>query len=272
KLLESAGFKVANSSLWNLAGESVLVVERFDRAIEEGGVKRTHIIDACQMLDMPASYKYEQNFGNGRDVKNIREGVSFKKLFSLADRCRVPVVAKKELIAWVCGNLILGNSDAHGKNISFLVNRDGIEIAPVYDVTNISLLGERYDSSIAMSINEEHNIEALTNYDFEEFCSENNINMDFFTTTFEKISKNIIKGFDSKALISEIEKFGGTNFLAHYKEDVLRRSDKLLSVLNFFDCDEGELPDRDDIKAMSKTEREDAVRALADGDSGLKLK
>ena len=57
-------------------------------------VKRLHIIDGCQMLDLPSAYKYERNFGSGPDVENIREGASFPKLFETANLCEVPATAK----------------------------------------------------------------------------------------------------------------------------------------------------------------------------------
>jgi serine/threonine-protein kinase HipA len=64
--------------------DPILVVERFDRAREAERVRRLHIIDGCQALDLPVAYKYERNFGSGRDVRDIREGVSFGRLFSVA--------------------------------------------------------------------------------------------------------------------------------------------------------------------------------------------
>ncbi len=60
----------------------VLVIKRFDRLAERDRVRRLHIIDACQALNVPVAYKYERNFGSGRDVRDIREGVSFPRLFS----------------------------------------------------------------------------------------------------------------------------------------------------------------------------------------------
>lgn len=92
----------------------VLLVKRFDRElIDMHRVKRLHIIDACQALDLPDAYKYERNFGSSEHVKNIREGVSYNKIFSLAQLCAIPLLAKKELLTWVCVNIILGNSNAH---------------------------------------------------------------------------------------------------------------------------------------------------------------
>ena len=53
-------------------GEPVLKVKRFDRILQNNKVERLHIIDGCQMLDMPPSYKYERVYGDGRDVQDFR--------------------------------------------------------------------------------------------------------------------------------------------------------------------------------------------------------
>ena len=65
-------------------------MKRFDRAAVDGtdaaSVRRVHIIDACPASDLPVSYKYERNLGNGEHVRNIRDGVSFEVLFRRVDQ------------------------------------------------------------------------------------------------------------------------------------------------------------------------------------------
>ena len=56
-----------------------------------------------------------------RDVAHIREGPSFKKLFRSAKLCSIPAIAQLELLNWSMFNLIIGNSDAHGKNFSSFI-------------------------------------------------------------------------------------------------------------------------------------------------------
>ncbi len=43
-------------------GEPVLLVRRFDRCLSTKGVERLHLIDGCQMLDLPPTYKYERPY------------------------------------------------------------------------------------------------------------------------------------------------------------------------------------------------------------------
>lgn len=48
-------------------------------------------------------------------MKDYREGASLKKVFILIDKCFSLILTKKSLIVWICVNLCIGNSDAHGK-------------------------------------------------------------------------------------------------------------------------------------------------------------
>ena len=231
RLAEKAGISVAQAELLTFGEEPVLCVTRFDRALSEQKVKRGHIVDACQALDLPVSYKYEQNFGSRRDVKDIREGVSLEKLFSLIKLCDSPIVAKKQLLNWVCVNLCLGNSDAHGKNISFMIEKDSFRVAPFYDIVNISLYQEQYDNGLAMAIDDEFSIGALTVYDLREFCQSIDINKKLFTSEFTKISILILAALESSEIKEEVEAHEQATFFESYTLDVITRVTKLMTVV-----------------------------------------
>jgi len=83
------GLPVAPVSILRVP-DPVLVVERFDRSRAPNTVRKVHIIDGCQALNFPVSYKYERIFGAGQDVRDIREGVSFARLFSIVDHTVEP--------------------------------------------------------------------------------------------------------------------------------------------------------------------------------------
>ena len=94
-------------------GEPVLVVKRFDRRwAKEGMVDRLHLIDGCQMLDLPPIYKYERPFGKGGHAAVIRSGANLPALFAACARCTVPAAAApagmpiQELIGLVDGAVV----------------------------------------------------------------------------------------------------------------------------------------------------------------------
>ena len=82
---------------------------------------------------------YERNFGSARDVQHIRQGVSFQTLMQYETKLDIPLLYKKALLDWSLINLCIGNSDTHGKNISFFVNKSTLTLAPFYDIVNVKL-------------------------------------------------------------------------------------------------------------------------------------
>lgn len=102
----------------------VYVINRFDRSPDAEGWQRRHVIDACQLLGLDRSFKYSQG--------------SMENLSALANACRSPAVARLRLFGWLVFNMLAGNSDAHLKNLSFLVSHEGIRLAPFYDLLSVA--------------------------------------------------------------------------------------------------------------------------------------
>ena len=100
--------------------EPVYVIDRFDRHFINGQWRRSHVIDGCQLLGLDRSYKYQQG--------------SVEKLKEMAQVCRRKIVTQQNLFKWLIFNVLIGNNDAHLKNLSFNVVPSGIELAPHYDL------------------------------------------------------------------------------------------------------------------------------------------
>lgn len=154
----------------------VLVVSRFDRVVvqvaEGPEVKRLHIIDACQAADLPAAFKYERNFGSGEHVRDIREGLSFEVLFGRVEQTINKAVARLTLLRWALFQYLIGNSDAHGKNFSFFVRRQGLEPAPWYDLVSV-VQYPAIDHELAMAYGDAFSLDevgALQLADFAKRC------------------------------------------------------------------------------------------------------
>ncbi len=102
----------------------VYLINRFDRIPADQGWQRRHVIDACQLLGLDRSFKYSQG--------------SMENLAALATACRSPAVARSRLFGWLVFNVLVGNSDAHLKNLSFLVSHEGVQLAPFYDLLSVT--------------------------------------------------------------------------------------------------------------------------------------
>ncbi len=117
--------------------EPVLVVKRFDRQPSDEAIQRLHCIDSGQALDLGVNYRYERNYGSGRNVAHIRNGVSLECVFSIAALSQAEAATRMGLLRWSLVQHLIGNSDAHGKNLSFLVEPGGLRYPPSDDMISV---------------------------------------------------------------------------------------------------------------------------------------
>jgi serine/threonine-protein kinase HipA len=178
-------------------GEPVLVVRRFDRELTGDHVQRRHLIDGCQMLDLPPTYKYERPFGKGGDAAVIRSGANLPGLFASCRLCRVPAAALRDMLNWVLFQLLIGNSDAHGKNISFFVGPAGIDMAPAYDLLNLDMYAAGYDRDFSMSIGDAFDPEEITPWELAQMCERCGLQKLLVAKTLTTMSANLLKSMDA---------------------------------------------------------------------------
>ena len=114
----------------------VYIIERFDRLLGGSGkdmrVQRTHIIDACQLLNRDRLFKHR--------------GASLDALRDIVGACTNRAAARLRLFSWLVFNILVANDDCHLKNLSFRVGADGIFLAPHYDLLST---GAYYTRAIA---------------------------------------------------------------------------------------------------------------------------
>ena len=103
-----------------------LLVERYDRRLEGGSIRRLHQEDFCQALGIATTHKYQ-----------AEGGPSLADCFGLLRAAsRVPAPEIVNLLDYVAFSFLVGNHDAHGKNHSLLYQPDTAHavLAPAYDV------------------------------------------------------------------------------------------------------------------------------------------
>jgi serine/threonine-protein kinase HipA len=146
--------------------------------IKADGVQRLHCIDGCQALGMGVSMKYERPYGDGRDVQHLRDGASLPKLFALMDHASSkPAADRLALLRWAIFQVLTGNTDAHGKNLSFFMDAGGLSLAPAYDLVCCLLYaGDSISDTLAMAIGDNFNPTALTAYDWALMAQECRLN------------------------------------------------------------------------------------------------
>lgn len=166
RLARAVGLPVAEVRLeW--VPEPVLLVRRFDRKAGTGGIHRLHCIDGCQTLGLGVGMKYERPYGDGRDVRDIRDGASLPKLFALVDRTAPnPAAERLALLRWAIFQVLIANTDAYGKNLAFFLGAGGLRLAPAYDLVCCAPYAEdRVSDTLAMAVGDNFNPTALGAYD-----------------------------------------------------------------------------------------------------------
>jgi len=152
----------------------VLMVERFDRRVLtsndiSGGpaVDRMHVMDGCQALGLPVEAKYERLYGDGRDVKHIRDGANLPHFFALQQLAPEPLAQRQKLLRWAIFQVLIGNTDAHAKNLSFFAGISGVRLAPAYDlVSTFGMNRDVIEDSFAMSIGDAFQQEELSPFEW----------------------------------------------------------------------------------------------------------
>ena len=169
-LAGEAGLDVPQSFIYELDGLRVFIVKRYDRTISNNGIRRLHQEDFCQALNISPEYKYEYEGGPSfvQCVNLIR---------SKSSRSGKDVVS---ILDWLIFNFLVGNSDAHGKNVSFLLLPQGPVLAPFYDLISTRIYGHfGLAEGLAMGIAGESNTEAVQRKHWEALAKELNIKPKF---------------------------------------------------------------------------------------------
>jgi serine/threonine-protein kinase HipA len=120
-----------------------IAVPRYDRIEDATGLKRIHQEDLAQALGINTS---DPN-------RKFQRGSAIPSLQSAADVLNQGGSEPDDLLRLATFNLLIGNTDAHAKNISFLRLADGsVKLAPAYDVA-MHLHHDVRDHLSAMDIN-----------------------------------------------------------------------------------------------------------------------
>lgn len=172
KMAESFKIKVEKSALIQTQdGELGFVAQRFDRRENN---QEFHQEDFCQILDKASFKKYNGSLEQvGKILKNKSDypGDNLYRLYELT-----------------LFNFLIGNVDAHLKNLSLVYeNETGIKklLSPAYDLISTDLYIEDDNEESALAINGKKN--KLKEADFLALAKSFGIN--------EKVHKNLIKRF-----------------------------------------------------------------------------
>jgi serine/threonine-protein kinase HipA len=141
-----------------------IVVERYDRLPASPGTqlpRRIHQEDVCQALGLMPTSKYQEDGGPG-----ISQITTLIRRVSADPKADVERFLKANIFNW-----LIGGTDAHAKNYSFLIDAgDEIRLAPLYDLSSQlpypDLIGQR----VAMKIGDHYDIARVTPTDWQNLA------------------------------------------------------------------------------------------------------
>jgi serine/threonine-protein kinase HipA len=169
--------------LMEAEGRQYLEITRYDRYLKNGIVYRIHQEDFCQALGIVSGRKYQT--GGGVKLKDCYGIINDYSDNRLTDIIR--------FMEWIIFNYLIGNTDAHAKNLSLLhgvgsKGTDGIKLAPFYDLLSTEVYPEKtVDHEIAMLINGKGKYDSLRPKDFRALFE----NLEQNTTNMMKTLKDI---------------------------------------------------------------------------------
>ncbi|MBU0654809.1 MAG: type II toxin-antitoxin system HipA family toxin [Gammaproteobacteria bacterium] len=171
--------------------EPVLVVERYDRRLQNGQVQRLHQLDFCQLAGVLPDQKYAKDGGPG-----------LADIFGLIDRyAAVPGRDRLQVLDWVVFNYLIGNADAHAKNLAMLVGAGNrLQLAPLYDLLCTSVYPQ-LDTRMAMAIGGEYRPEWVQHRHWQRFAAEASINFSLLQKRGLALGKRVLEGIPPVATV-----------------------------------------------------------------------
>jgi serine/threonine-protein kinase HipA len=126
RIARELGMPTAEVEVGDFDGIPVLIIKRYDRSEPDAQhrVARLHQEDFCQAHSLDGMYKYE-----------AAGGPSLRQCAAILGRWTAVPGQLEQLLDITTLNVLIGNADAHAKNISLLHSRDGrVQLAPAYDL------------------------------------------------------------------------------------------------------------------------------------------
>lgn len=163
RLARHAGLNAIDCELVDVGGRRALLLARYDRSVDPDGTRhRMHQEDFCQALGYPSEMKYQS-----------QGGPSLANCSALITReSSMGPVARQAFLDWVVFCALIGNADAHGKNLAILHGREGaLSLAPLYDLVPTIAFSEReIDRTPALDIGKAARIDQVDTSDWDLFA------------------------------------------------------------------------------------------------------
>ena len=218
------GCAVEYRALGAEGGTPYLRVRRYDRRREGERLERIHQEDIAQALGYGSDQKYQSDGGPSLgDVAALLRT-------SVAD----PIVDITRLRDWQIFNYLIGNSDAHAKNLALLYDSEsGLpRLAPFYDLVCIEFQNRigatRFDRSMAFHVGERSLPEEIRRVDWESLARSMRVSPRGVVDRLVQLAESL-PGLASAAREAFVEERGDNQVFDRFEETI---ADRCRWVLN----------------------------------------
>lgn len=175
--------------------EPAYMIERFDRKGHHPHQQRLHMVDGCQLLNYPHLTKYRNN--------------NVASLVNIVDKTRTKAKTLLEIFRWACFNAMVGNGDAHLKNLSFFISKNYITMTPHYDLLSTAIyegIGKHLDHELAQEMGGVKILADLKRDHVLAFGIELGLREKLAASTLDDVIKKIVPSSTSMLMIAEKER------------------------------------------------------------------
>jgi serine/threonine-protein kinase HipA len=161
RIAKAIGLVVPDVKIQQINDIRFLLIERFDRHVQNNQVTRIHQEDFCQALGIVSARKYQAEGG-----PSIADG------FNLLTNTTQPAIDRNRLAAAIVYNYLICNMDAHGKNFSLLhKNPAQVGMAPLYDIVCTQVYPE-LTAKMAMKIGGKYELNYIYPRHWQRLCND----------------------------------------------------------------------------------------------------
>ena len=195
-----AGLIAARTRVEHFGGESAIVVDRYDRRLEEGKLLRIHQEDICQALGVHPDRKYQNEGGPGpREVADLLRGVMPPR------EAEDSVCRFFDALVW---NWLIAGTDAHAKNYSLLLLGAEAQLAPLYDIASALPYG-RHERELrfAMKIGGDYRVHLERNT-WSKAAQELGLDVDRVTERVVELAQRASDAFADAAKSAQVKALG----------------------------------------------------------------
>ena len=217
-LARAVGLPVAATEL-RPGSTSILLVHRVDRAPEGEDVRRIHMEDFCQLMDLPPEQVFEREGG--------------PRLGACADLVRryscTPAADLRSLVAWSVFNVLIGNGGAHAKHLALLHLPAGPRLAPFFGLQSTHVYPE-LSERMAMTIGKEDRPDWLLAARWRNCAAEIGVKPAYVLEVLATMAAEL-PAIAGKAADEHRQRFGTVTVISDIKRLIERRARQALVAL-----------------------------------------